>query len=230
YVVERLMRGPSTTVANLAALGTALLLLPVALQMVKRLGKARGLMIAMAAFALGFILLSQLGRLPAPPLDLERIAAKRAEHGRPATIEELRADFEPEELAGDPATPNLRWPVGLAILCGLGLPLAIFFITPNAILADVIDLDRLAHGPGREGMFFAAQAVVIQSGGAASGWVLNRVLTEGSEQATLGGIAAVGPVAAAIIAVGIVILARFRWRIGEGRSAAHSPATIPQAG
>lgn len=214
YLVERLLRGPSVTMANLSVLGTALLLLPVAYRFVLRIGKVRGLMVAMAAFALVFVALSQLGRLPAPPVDLERMAHRRSHHtGALVTPEQVRANLDPSEVEGDPGQRNWRWVAGIALLLSLGLPLAVFFLTPNTIMSHVIDLDRQERGGGREGMFFAAQAVVIQTGGAWSGWVLNRVLTEGGDQATLAGIAAVGPVAGAVIGLGVVILWRFAGKL-----------------
>lgn len=206
YLVERLLHGPSVTTANLAVLGTAIVLLPVAYRIVVKLGKVRGLMVAMSCFAVGFLVLSQLIRLPAPPIDVEHLYKK---HHVQVPIEQFRTQFAPEELAGDPATPNQRWQVGFIVLIGLGLPLAIFFLTPNAILAQVIDLDKQSRGGGREGMFFAAQAVVIQSGGAASGWVLNRLLTQGGDQATLAGIVSVGPIAALVVLSGVALLWRF---------------------
>jgi|GEM_PF-3825087 len=215
YLVERLLHGPSVTTANLAVLGTAVVSLPIAYKLVVKLGKVRGLMVAMSCFAIGFLVLSQLVRLPAPPIDVERLHKK---HHVQAPIAEFREQFAPEELAGDPATPNQRWQVGFIVLLGLGLPLAIFFLTPNAILAQVIDLDKQRRGGGREGMFFAAQAVVIQSGGAASGWVLNRLLTQGGDQATLGGIVAVGPVAAAVVVAGVLLLWRFEGVLREASS------------
>lgn len=223
YLVERLLRGPSVTQANLAVLGTALVLLPLAYRLVKQLGKVRGLMLAMTGFACGFLLLSQLPRLEAPPLDAERLMTKHHFHG---TLDEFRAQLDPAELSGDPATPNQRWQVGLVVLLGLGLPLAMFFLSPNAILSEVIDLDKLARGGGREGIFFAAQAVVIQTGGAASGWVLNQVLTQGGDRATLSGMIAVGPVAAVVVLSGVGLLWIFGGLLGRERNRKPVPADI----
>ncbi|MEO7995576.1 MAG: MFS transporter [bacterium] len=209
YGISRLMRSDHVQIGMLAILGSAMVLLPVTFRMVLKLGKVRALGVAMGGFALGFLLLSQVNLLPAPPVDLEKVHANQEAHGIHMTMEKLRERYDPAELTGDPATPNRRFQAGLIILALMGLPLALFFSVPNAILADVIDADAAVRGPGREGMFFAAQAVVIQTGGAASGWTLNRVLTMGGDFATVQGIALAGWVVAGFIVVGMVFLWRF---------------------
>src|SRR5262249_40344072 len=119
------------------------------------------------------------------------------------------------EQSGGTSIPNQRWPAGLGILCLLGLPLSIFFLTPNAIFAEIIDRDQAVRGGKREGIFFAAQAVGRHGGMALSAWVMNAVLTQGGDRVTLSGIQAVGPVAAVVVVIGVGILGMVNKQLGS---------------
>jgi len=43
-----------------------------------------------------------------------------------------------------------------------GIPLAVLFVIPNAMLADIAELDGIERGQRREGMFFGVQGLVIK--------------------------------------------------------------------
>lgn len=48
------------------------------------------------------------------------------------------------------------------LIFAAGIPLAITFIVPNAMVADIAEWDGLVTGQRREGMFFGAQGLIIK--------------------------------------------------------------------
>jgi len=52
--------------------------------------------------------------------------------------------------------------VSILIILLAGIPLSVIFIVPNAIIADIAELDGIKTGQRREGMFFGAQGFIIK--------------------------------------------------------------------
>lgn len=48
------------------------------------------------------------------------------------------------------------------IIMAAGIPLAIMFVVPNAMVADIAENDGIINGQKREGMFFGAQGLIIK--------------------------------------------------------------------
>ncbi|MGB9679292.1 MAG: MFS transporter [Thermoanaerobacteraceae bacterium] len=52
--------------------------------------------------------------------------------------------------------------ISILIILLAGIPLSVIFIVPNAIIADIAELDGINTGQRREGMFFGAQGFIIK--------------------------------------------------------------------
>ena len=52
--------------------------------------------------------------------------------------------------------------LSIVIILLAGIPLSVFFVIPNAMIADIAELDGIKVGQRREGMFFGAQGFVVK--------------------------------------------------------------------
>ncbi|MGB9809283.1 MAG: MFS transporter [Caldanaerobacter sp.] len=52
--------------------------------------------------------------------------------------------------------------LSVVIILLAGIPLSVFFVIPNAMIADIAELDGIKVGQRREGMFFGAQGFVVK--------------------------------------------------------------------
>ncbi len=97
------------------------------------------------------------------------------------------------------------------ILMGLaGLPLAVIFIVPDAIVAAVSDLEEKLSGQRREAMYFGAQGVILKLALGLSTVITGALLQIfGSTIAQPLGIQLTGPVSALFILVGVFVFTRY---------------------
>lgn len=97
------------------------------------------------------------------------------------------------------------------ILLGLtGLPLAVIFIVPDAIVAAVSDLEGKLSGQKREAMYFGAQGFILKMAMGLSTLITGALLQLfGSTPADPLGIQLTGPVSAIFILIGAIIFTRY---------------------
>ncbi|MBW6464347.1 MAG: MFS transporter, partial [Firmicutes bacterium] len=97
------------------------------------------------------------------------------------------------------------------ILLGLtGLPLAVIFIVPDAIVAAVSDLESSLSGQKREAMYFGAQGFILKLALGLSTLITGALLQMfGSTAANPLGIQLTGPVSAIFILVGVIVFSRY---------------------
>ena len=97
------------------------------------------------------------------------------------------------------------------ILMGLaGLPLAVIFIVPDAIVAAVSDLEEKLSGQRREAMYFGAQGFILKLALGLSTVITGALLQIfGSTIAQPLGIQLTGPVSAIFILVGVFVFTRY---------------------
>lgn len=97
------------------------------------------------------------------------------------------------------------------ILMGLaGLPLAVIFIVPDAIVAAVSDLEQKLSGQRREAMYFGAQGFILKLAMGLSTLITGALLQLfGSTVAQPLGIQLTGPVSALFILIGVIVFFRY---------------------
>lgn len=97
------------------------------------------------------------------------------------------------------------------ILLGLtGLPLAVIFIVPDAIVAAVSDLEAKLSGQRREAMYFGAQGFILKMAMGLSTLITGALLQVfGSSPDAPLGIRLTGPVSAIFILIGVLVFSRY---------------------
>ncbi len=106
-------------------------------------------------------------------------------------------------------------------ILGLGVPLASLFVFPNALLADIIDLDEQRTGERREAIYYGIQATLQKVGlGLAAGLFALVLAIFGKSAEDPLGIRLIGPVAGACTLVGYAVFARGYRLTDEGQMAA----------
>lgn len=112
-----------------------------------------------------------------------------------------------------------------------GVPMAILGILPNAILADIAELDALKTGSRREGLFYAARTLMQKLGQTIGVLIFSSLLLVGGginkvekidpvtgkkvldrEKSTVIGVQITGPVAAAFCLLAIAMFSRYKER------------------
>jgi GPH family glycoside/pentoside/hexuronide:cation symporter len=110
-----------------------------------------------------------------------------------------------------------------------GIPMAILGILPNAILADIAELDALKTGSRREGLFYAARTLMQKLGQTIGVLIFSSLLLVGGginkvektdsvtgkkvldrEKSNLIGVQITGPVAAGFCLLAIVMFSRYK--------------------
>ena len=101
--------------------------------------------------------------------------------------------------------PVLSAPVqGFVLMVFAALPMAIFGILPQAMVADIAESDSVTTGSNREGMFFAARTFAFKLGQSLSMLIFTAVSTIGTGTGTGYRVAAFG--AALFCGIGAVLL------------------------
>jgi glycoside/pentoside/hexuronide:cation symporter, GPH family len=91
----------------------------------------------------------------------------------------------------------------------LGLPMSVVFVLPNPMIADIVDDDETRTGLRRAGMYFGVEETVGKAGAALAAGIFGLVLgTFGFSPEEPLGIRLIGPVAGAIVFLGLVV---FSW-------------------
>lgn len=111
--------------------------------------------------------------------------------------------------------------VSFIIVLSAGVPLSVIFVVPNAMIADIAELDGIEKGQRREGMFFGAQGLVIKIVIGLSSFVTPALfsLFGYSAERPLG-IQLGGPIAGSFILIGLIFLNRYSINEGDVEKAA----------
>lgn len=95
---------------------------------------------------------------------------------------------------------------GVAVMALAGVPLAGFFIVPDAIIAAVADLEIGRSGQRREGMYFGVNGLTLKLNLGISTVVSGALLQFGGDPL---GLQLTGPVAAVAVALGALVFLRY---------------------
>lgn len=99
---------------------------------------------------------------------------------------------------------------GLVLFALAGLPLAALFVLPNALVAEVTDLDFARTGSRREAVYFGMQGLIVKFAVSLSALVATQVLEAfGYNQEAPAGVLWLGPIAALFVAFGIILFYRY---------------------
>jgi glycoside/pentoside/hexuronide:cation symporter, GPH family len=109
-------------------------------------------------------------------------------------------------LLGDPPLGLDPLVYGLVVMAATGVPLAGFFIVPDAIIAAVADLERGLSGQRREGMYFGVNGLLLKINLGVSTVVSGALLEWYGDPL---GIQLTGPVAAVAVALGAWAFSRY---------------------
>jgi GPH family glycoside/pentoside/hexuronide:cation symporter len=112
---------------------------------------------------------------------------------------------------------------GLAVMALAGIPLAGFFIVPDAIVAATADLEVTLSGERREAMYYGVNGLVQKVNLGVSTVVSGALFQYGGDL----GLKLTGPVAALAALVGIAFFVRYPERWVESTRAAARPADTP---
>ena len=93
---------------------------------------------------------------------------------------------------------------GLILTVVAALPMAIFGILPQAVVADISQSDSITSGSNREGMFYAARTFAFKLGQSISMLIFTAVSTIGAAEGTGYRVTAFG--AAVFCCIGGIIL------------------------
>jgi glycoside/pentoside/hexuronide:cation symporter, GPH family len=100
--------------------------------------------------------------------------------------------------------------IAYILLSLTGLPLAVIFIVPDAIVAAVSDLEEKLSGQRREAMYFGAQGFILKMAMGLSTVITGGLLQLfGSTVSMPLGIQLTGPVSAVFILIGVLVFARY---------------------
>lgn len=116
-----------------------------------------------------------------------------------------------------------------AIVVSAGIPLSVIFVVPNAMIADIAELDGIERGQRREGMFFGTQGLVMKAVIGLSSFVTPALfsLFGYSAERPLG-IQLGGPIAAFFILIGLTFLNKYSIEDGDPERAAERKRSIQQ--
>ncbi len=109
-------------------------------------------------------------------------------------------------LRGLPLAPVAQ---GYVLVVLSAAPLAALLVLPNALLADIAELDRLRTGEGREAMFYAVQGLVLNGATAAASVSLGQLLTLGDSPGHTLGLRLVPVAAGACTLAALLTFRRF---------------------
>jgi GPH family glycoside/pentoside/hexuronide:cation symporter len=104
----------------------------------------------------------------------------------------------------------------LIIVLLIGFPAAPLLILPDSIISDITDYDEMVTGTRREAMHFASQGVLTRFAGGIAAQLMGLVLgffgatyTEGEAFNGTLGLLLIGPIASAILVIGIIIFLKY---------------------
>ncbi|MDX1957220.1 MAG: MFS transporter [Leptospiraceae bacterium] len=96
------------------------------------------------------------------------------------------------------------------IVITAAIPMAILGILPNAILADIAELDAYKTGSRREGLFYAARTLMSKLGQTIAILIFSSLLLFGRDATNPMGIRLTGPVSAFFCFLAIVIFLKYK--------------------
>lgn len=95
------------------------------------------------------------------------------------------------------------------IVIPAGIPLAILGILPNAILADIAELDAIKTGSRREGLFYAGRSFMQKLGQTFGILIFSSLLLLGRDASNPTGVQLTGPAAALFCLLAILLFSRY---------------------
>lgn len=98
---------------------------------------------------------------------------------------------------------------GYLIVILAAIPMAILGILPNAILADIAELDALKTGSQREGLFYAGRTLMQKMGQTLGILIFSSMLLFGRDVSNPTGVMATGPAAAFFCVLAIILFSRY---------------------
>jgi GPH family glycoside/pentoside/hexuronide:cation symporter len=105
---------------------------------------------------------------------------------------------------------NLRTPLAIVHMGLMGFPVAVLLVIPNAAISDLSELDGYRNGKNREAMFFGTQGLFMKVNYGIAGAITASLFAFfGKDAAEPLGVELAGPVGAAFVLVGFLILLRF---------------------
>ncbi|MCG9873189.1 MAG: MFS transporter [Leptospiraceae bacterium] len=99
---------------------------------------------------------------------------------------------------------------GYIVVLVAAIPMAILGILPNAILADIAELDALKTGSQREGLFYAGRTLMQKMGQTLGILIFSSLLLLGRDTSNPTGIRATGPAAAFFCLVAIYLFSKYK--------------------
>ncbi|MFS8653346.1 MAG: MFS transporter [Limnochordia bacterium] len=107
---------------------------------------------------------------------------------------------------------------GLLVFALAGVPLAALFVFPNALLAEVTDIDFQRTGSRREAVYFGVQGFIVKLAVGLSALVTTGIIDAlGYSREAPWGVLALGPVSALLVAAGIACFRRYPAGAAERR-------------
>ncbi|HET7769849.1 MAG TPA: MFS transporter, partial [Chloroflexota bacterium] len=95
---------------------------------------------------------------------------------------------------------------GMVYVALLGAPMSVVFVLPNPMIADIVDADEARTGERRAGAYFGVEETIGKGGAALAAALFAFLLgTFGFSSEGALGLRLVGPVAGAIVLVGLVV-------------------------
>ena len=100
---------------------------------------------------------------------------------------------------------------GFILFALAGFPLSSMFIIPNAMIADLTDIDEIKHGQRREAMFYGIQGFILKAVIGLSSFFTSGLLFRflGYNPGNSLGIELTGPIAAACLYIGMFSLKKY---------------------
>src|SRR5690606_5060776 len=113
-------------------------------------------------------------------------------------------------LVGRIGGPLNAWWQGIVVFALAGVPLAGLFILPNALVAEITDIDEARTGQRREAVYFGVQGLLVKTGaGLAAVLATSVIQTFGYSQEASAGVSLLGPISAVIVLAGLAVFRRY---------------------
>ncbi|WCL50374.1 MFS transporter [Leptospira sp. GIMC2001] len=113
-------------------------------------------------------------------------------------------------ILGQPWIPFSPFIQGILVVVFAAIPMAILGILPNAILADIAELDALKTGSQREGLFYAGRTLMQKMGQTLGILIFSSLLLLGRDTSNSTGIQATGPAAAFFCLLAILLFSKYK--------------------
>jgi len=160
-----------------------------------------------ASLALGVAVLSALVAFPALLRATNKYGLRRS---LIASMIWFAAVLALSGLVGRPFMPLSPYAQALIVNALAGVPIAGLLVLPNAVMAEITDIDERMTGRRREAIYFGVQGLIVKGSMALSSVLTTQLLqTLGYTAEAPWGILGVGPMAALFVLGGVWIFRRY---------------------